>query len=301
MNDMLIYKKDMPIIKNDEHISKNVMPITDNHIHVDHINGEGPLEVAKKFQRAGGTVMIIPNKPTWTLGDSCSFLDAMEQVIKYVDEINYNTDVKAFAIVGAHPAELSRLIKEGITLDKAEELMVDAFRNAQRLVMEGKAIGIGEIGRPHYEVSTVEMDLHNKLISYAMELSVEADCAVQLHTESSTEETFAEFAKMADNAGMDKHRVVKHFSGPLVLQEENHGLTPSLIATKKVIAQGLKKGTNFLMETDYLDMKSRPGAVLGPKTVPRRTRGLIQNGILSEEDAYKIHMDNVEKVYGVEL
>lgn len=55
------------------------------------------------------------------------------------------------------------------------------------------------------------------------------------------------------------------------------------------------------METDYLDMKSRPGAVLGPKTVPRRTKALLQNGILSEEDAYKIHRDNVEKVYGIEL
>jgi predicted urease superfamily metal-dependent hydrolase len=27
----------------------------------------------------------------------------------------------------------------------------------------------------------------------------------------------------------------------------------------------------------------------------------VQNGILSEEDAYKIHVDNVERVYGVKL
>ena len=138
------------------------IPVTDNHIHVDPINGEGPIEVAKKFHRAGGTVMIIPNKPTWTIGDSCSFREAMEQVVKYVDEINTKCDVNAFAIVGAHPAELSRLIKEGISLKKAEEMMRDAFLNAQRLVSEGKAIGIGEIGRPHYEVSTEELEIHNK-------------------------------------------------------------------------------------------------------------------------------------------
>lgn len=277
------------------------IPITDNHIHVDPINGEGPLEVAKKFHRAGGTVMIIPNKPTWTSGDSCSFNEAMELVIKYVDEINHNTDVKALAIVGAHPAELSRLIKEGIPLKKGEEMMKEALNTAQRLVIEGKAIGIGEIGRPHYETSPEELEVHNKLMIQAMELAVEAECAVQLHTESSGEEQFKEFADMADKAGLDKHRVIKHFSGPLVSREENHGLTPSLIATKDVITRGLKKGNNFLMETDYLDMKSRPGAVLGPKTVPRRTKALLQNGILSEEDAYKIHRDNVEKVYGIEL
>ncbi len=277
------------------------LPITDNHIHVDPVNGDGPLEVAKKFQEAGGTVMIIPNKPTWTMGESYTLQDTMEEVIKYVQEINENVEVTAYAVVGPHPAELSRLIKEGISLDKAEEMMKDALQDAQKLVLKGKAIAIGEIGRPHYEASSEEMEVHNRLMLRALELARDADCAVQLHTESSGEKQFREFAEMAEKAGITKHRMVKHFSGPFVLEEENHGLTPSLIATKKVIVQGLKKGTNFLMETDYLDMKTRPGAVLGPKTVPRRTRGLIQNGIMTVEDAHKIHVDNVERVYGIEL
>jgi TatD-related deoxyribonuclease len=279
----------------------NQITITDNHIHVDPVNGEGPLEVAKKFQRAGGTVMIIPNKPTWTLGDSFTFKEAMDQVIKYVDEINSQTDVQAFAIVGAHPAELSRLINEGVPLEKADQYMREALQNAQEIVINGKAIGIGEIGRPHYPVTPEEMKIHNELIKYTFQLAVEADCAVQLHTESSDEQKFKEFAQMADEAGMDKQRVIKHFSGPLILEEENHGLTPSLIATKKVITESIKKGNNFLMETDYLDMKSRPGAVLGPKTVPRRTKALMQSGILSEEDAYKIHKENVEKIYDIQI
>lgn len=277
------------------------IPVTDNHIHVDPINGEGPLEVARKFQRAGGTVMIIPNKPTWTVGDSCTFQEAMEKVLGYVRGINENTEVQALALVGAHPAELSRLIKEGMPLEKAEETMQDALQTAQGLVLDGKAIGIGEIGRPHYEVSSEEMEIHNRLIVYALKLAVEADCAVQLHTESSAEPHFREFAKMAEEARIAKHRVVKHFSGPMVLEEENHGLTPSLIATRKVVVEGLGKGKDFLMETDYLDMKSRPGAVLGPKTVPRRTRELLQKEILTEEDAYHIHVENVERVYGVNL
>ncbi len=277
------------------------IPVTDNHIHVDPVNGEGPISVAKKFHRAGGNVMIIPNKPTWTIGDSCSFQESMEHVIKYVEEINANVDVKAFAIVGAHPAELSRLIKNGTPLKRAEELMRDSILTAQKLVFEGKAIGIGEIGRPHYEVSPEELEVHNKLILYAMELAVEVDCAVQLHTENSGEKQFSEFAEMAEETGMNRYKVVKHFSGPLVLNEENHGLTPSLIATKQVIIEGLKKGNNFLMETDYLDMNNRPGAVLGPKTVPRRTRELLRNGLLTEEDAYKIHVENIETVYGIDL
>lgn len=275
--------------------------ITDNHIHVDPHNGEGPIEVAKKFQRAGGNVMIIPNKPTWTVGKTCNFEKAMELVIKYVDEINANTDVKAFAVVGAHPAELSRRVENGLELELAEKMMKSTLEDAQKLVIEGKAVGIGEIGRPHYEVSPEEMEAHKRIMLYAMELAADADCAVQLHTESAGPEQFLEFAEMADKAGLQRHKVIKHFSGPLVAEDENHGLTPSLIATRDVIVEGLKKGNNFLMETDYLDMLDRPGAVLGPKTVPRRTKELLRNGTLTEEDAYKIHVENVENVYGIDL
>lgn len=55
------------------------------------------------------------------------------------------------------------------------------------------------------------------------------------------------------------------------------------------------------METDYLDDLSRPGAVLGPKTVPRRTRKLFNAGLISEDDVHRIHVENVERVYGIEL
>ena len=279
---------------------KNI-PVTDNHIHVDPLNGEGPIEVANKFHRAGGSFMIIPNKPTWTVNKNCSFKDAMELVIRYVDEINRETDVKAFAVVGAHPAELSRRVKAGMNLETAELQMRDALKNAQKLVLDGKAVAIGEVGRPHYDVSPQELEVHNRLISYSMELAKDVGCPVQLHTESAGSEQFLEFAEMADKVNIPRKMVIKHFSGAFVLEKENHGLTPSLIATKDVVKTGLKKGKNFLMETDYLDDKTRPGAVLGPKTVPRRTLELLKQGLIDEEDAYLIHVTNIENIYNIDL
>ena len=225
----------------------NNIPVTDNHIHVDPLNGEGPIEVANKFHRAGGSFMIIPNKPTWTVNDNCSFKDAMELVIKYVEEINRDTDVKAFAVVGAHPAELSRRVKAGMDLETAELQMRNALKNAQKLVLEGKAVAIGEVGRPHYDVSPHELEVHNRLISYSMELAKDVGCPVQLHTESAGSEQFLEFAEMADKVNIPRNMVIKHFSGASVLEKENHGLTPSLIATKDVVKEGVKKGKNFLM------------------------------------------------------
>jgi TatD-related deoxyribonuclease len=55
------------------------------------------------------------------------------------------------------------------------------------------------------------------------------------------------------------------------------------------------------METDYLDDLRRPGAVLGPATVPKRTRAMLDDGSFSEEDAFTIHKDNPELVYGREF
>ncbi|BAW31539.1 MAG TPA: TatD family hydrolase [Methanothermobacter sp.] len=272
--------------------------ITDNHIHVDHINGEGPVKVAEKFHHAGGKRMIIPNKPTWTMKKPFNFKEAMDLVIKYAEKINSKTSVKAYPIVGVHPAELSRLIESGKTIQEAEELVKRGLEYAQKLVIKGEAIGIGEIGRPHYPVEEKEWEAHNRILLYALELAREADCPVQLHTESSTPIQFREFSKMADKANMKRYKVIKHFSGPYVSEDENYGLTPSLIASRDVIKKALERGNRFLMETDYLDDLGRPGAVLGPKTVPRRTREFLEKGFMSLEDAHKIHEDNFMKVYG---
>lgn len=276
------------------------IPITDNHIHVDPFNGEGSLKVAQKFARSGGKRMIIPNKPSWTFGEPFNFEKAMEMVLKYVKEINDNSEIQAYAVVGLHPAELSRLVDSGKNLETAGDMIKAGLDYAQQLVMEGKAIAIGEIGRPHYEVSEEEWDLQNEIMFYAMQLASEAGCAVQLHTETSKEEQFKEFSQMAKNTGLKEYKVVKHFSGPYTDPKENFGLTPSLISTRDVVSEGIKKSNYFLMETDYLDDLSRPGAVLGPKTVPRRTLEFINKGLISKEDAFIIHSDNIKKVYGIE-
>ena len=56
-----------------------------------------------------------------------------------------------------------------------------------------------------------------------------------------------------------------------------------------------------MMETDYIDDLKRPGAVLGPKTVPRRTIELMKKGTLTEKQAYMIHKKNPERTYGFSL
>ena len=43
------------------------IPITDDHIHIDPLNGRG-IEAAKDFQRSGGTHIFLVTKPSWSSG-----------------------------------------------------------------------------------------------------------------------------------------------------------------------------------------------------------------------------------------
>ncbi len=59
-----------------------------------------------------------------------------------------------------------------------------------------------------------------------------------------------------------------------------------------------ERGEPFLMETDYVDDPDRPGAVLGPKTVPRRVAWMLENGL---DDAVRIaHVETPKTVYGID-
>ena len=121
-----------------------------------------------------------------------------------------------------------------------------------------------------------------------------------LHTEGGTE-VFRELAKMADKQGLKRELLVKHFSRDWLEPEVNHGLFPSVVARTKTIESALKKGTRFVMETDFIDVPSRPNIVLPPDQVPKLTNKLLAKGTMTEEQAWEIHKHNIEKVYKVDV
>src|SRR5207247_706409 len=94
---------------------------------------------------------------------------------------------------------------------------------------------------------------------------------------------------------------VKHHSTPFTKPEDTHGLVPSILAKENLVEEALKVGPRFLLETDYIDDPRRPGAVLGPATVPRKTKAWIANGLLTEDQAQVIHRETPERTYGFQI
>lgn len=276
------------------------IPITDTHIHVDPFNGKGPIKTAEIFYNNGGRVMIIPNKPAWNMGEATNYNKGMDLNIEYVKQINTETKVKAYSFLGVHPAEYSNLIRAGKSYESAYNQVIKSLDYAYKLVEKGESLGIGEIGRPHYPVEKEELKYHNKILEYCLNLGKDLNCPVMLHTEDFTPKEYEEIANLSDKIGFNKNKLIKHHAGPSVLEKENFGLMPSITTNKTNIIDALSKGTRFFMETDFFDEDSHPGMVLGPKTVPKRTLNFIENGKMTVEDAFKIHKNNVEKVFDID-
>ncbi|OED29671.1 TatD family hydrolase [Methanosphaera sp. WGK6] len=285
------------------------IPITDNHIHVNPIGALGPVKTAMLFNRSGGTTMFVPNLPTWDLNptEPNNHKKAMQITIKSVEKINNETPVQAFAILGIHPIAYDKMIKEGYSIKKAKKVMFENLELAKKYVLDKKAVAIGEIGRPHYPVNKEILDEHNKILEYALNLASDIDCPVQLHMEEANANTYNELYDLAKKTKISSYKIIKHYSNSEVLPSETHGITSSVNASKKLIKEVLEKTHSnnikptFLMETDYMDNPHYPGRVLGPRTVPRRTLDYIKKGLMSEEDAYIIHKENIEKIYDVDL
>jgi TatD-related deoxyribonuclease len=216
------------------------------------------------------------------------------------EEIRLNLDIGVFVTVGPYPVDYIRLL-DRFGRKSALLIMKKGIDDAVKLIEEKKIIGIGEIGRPHFPVDENIIKDSNDIVFYGMQRASDVNAPVILHTESTTPAKCKDFFEMGKKAGLPANKIVKHYSPPLILPEENYGLMPSVLASEKNILAALKKGSRFLMETDFIDDPRRPGAVLAPKTVPKRTLGLIEKGIMSEKQVYIIHKKNPEKTYDISL
>jgi TatD-related deoxyribonuclease len=275
------------------------LPILDNHMH---LNPSGRcLDAVREFARTGGTHIVLVSLPPWSLGIEINAPDdyrkVFDKVLKIARRAEEAEKVKVFVVLGVHPAELTKYYGR-VGLERAVEIMKGGLEVAREYVENGLAIGL-KSGRPHYEVEPKLWDASNDIMRYGFELAKDAGCAVQLHTESATEEGLAEIAGIARNAGLAPEKVVKHFSPPMVKVCEKTGIFPSVLAGEDAIQKALGEGARFMMETDYIDDLKRPGSVLGPKTVPKRTKQLIPEW--GEDVFWKIHKENPEMVYGIEI
>jgi TatD-related deoxyribonuclease len=275
------------------------MIIYDNHLH---LRRDGRyLDAVKEFIKAGGTHFTLCQYPmVQTVIEHKSYGPVYRETLVMAEEIRKNLDVTVYTTVGPYPIDYLALIDVFGRVETIE-IMKKGMDQAAKLCEDGECIAIGEIGRPHFPVESQVMADSNEILAYGMKRASEVGTAVVLHTETTTSKQCEELVHMGRKVGLSADKIVKHFAPPLVHPEENHGLIPSVLASRKNIEEAAFKGTRFMMETDYIDDPRRPGAVLSPKTVPKRTFELLRNNKLTEDELAIIHQENPEKTYNISM
>ena len=265
-------------------------PILDDHFHLNRRTGRGP-DVIKEFMRSGGTHIVLVTLPSWSCGVTpvkpADFREVFDSALADANAV-CELGCTCYCMAGVHPAEVGRLL-ERMSLSEAEELMKGGLDVAAEYVAEGKCIGI-KSGRPHYPVSSEVWEMSNRVLSHALTLAGELDCPLQIHAESGPCDDVIDMAK---KAGMDSSRVIKHFATC------DTPLHPSVTAREPFLADWFRDGREFTMESDFMDDNSRPGAVNGPRSVPRTIQRMLQKGEITVDDVCRIHSDVPSKLYRV--
>ena len=269
-------------------------PVLDNHLHLDRRHGRG-VEAAKEFARSGGTHMLVVNKPSWQLDVEAEtgedFRAVFEETIEVVEAASSVLPGRAWPVLGVHPALVSRLVDDrGFDVEAARDLMIAGIEVAGEYAADGPAVAL-KSGRPHYDVSEAVWEASNTVLRRALQVAAEAGVALQLHTEQTTDLT--DVAEWAEDAGLPPKRVVKHYSDGVT-----EGVTPSVMSREDYLERAIEADRPFLMETDFIDDPDRPGAVMGPKTVPRRVDWLLSEG--HDAAVETAHVDTPQAVYGID-
>ena len=128
-------------------------------------------------------------------------------------------------MLGIHPVEVATLV-ESFGAERALEIAERAMRLAARYVEEGLAVGLGEVGRPHYKVPKLAVDVCDKVLDLSLELAKDLSCPIHLHLERGYD-AVKEVVQRVRKVGIKPQLVVIHHAEPRVIGKCG-GLTPSV-------------------------------------------------------------------------
>ena len=289
---------------------KWVGPIVDQHMHLDRTNLF--LDAVADFSSSGGTGIMLVHKPSFshTLPvDLEGYRESYSDTISMADEVRREFGLEVGVVLGPHPVAWEKQIPE-LGIEASSELHLEAVSLALEYIDSGHAHCLGEVGRPHYPVREEIWERANDLLLEILSMASSSRTSVQLHVEENGHTTYNELSQLCISSGISPERAIRHFAPPNVSADFTHGLSATVNVGKgsveTIVETAREAKSPWGMETDFLDDNRRPGAVLGPKTVPKRTQELCSSLLYegwSENEVEslltKVHSEWPESLYGL--
>ncbi|MEM0001929.1 MAG: TatD family hydrolase [Desulfurococcaceae archaeon] len=279
------------------------MLYSDVHLHVNPVRGLGAEKVARKFKSKGGWFISIISLPPYHYG----FTDiSVESYRKSLDLITreamkaktYGLEVVKF--LGFHPAEIDNYYKLGVRSDKLLKLVDEVFELMESALRDNLIDGIGEVGRQHYGTSPERFVFSESVMIRALMLARDYNVPIQLHLEQGGLATAYSIKLLAGTLGISTEKTIIHHANlETAIWSDSYGVVFTAPIRYFDERYASNKWRYCMIESDYIDDPSRPGASAYPWEIPDTINKFIEKNVLTEEQAYKILVDNVVKTFGV--
>ncbi len=258
-------------------------------------------KIAKKFKEEGGWFIALVGLSPWHYemeGNLEGYEKALEIVVRECERAK-STGLQCFPLYGFHPADVDKHLGRM----KAEEVLefgMKVMDLIEKACKEGKILGIGEVGRQHYKTTPTAVVIAEMIMNRAMEIAKDLDCVIHLHTEQGGKVLIKDLEWRINKIGIRKEKVIIHHARGVTLEEAVKANFPATCpAIEGSLERASKLEPKYMPESDHIDDPKRPGVVMYPWEIPKSFRKLIERGVISEEYAMKLNVDNVVKYYGV--
>ncbi|HLM91629.1 MAG TPA: TatD family hydrolase [Thermoplasmata archaeon] len=271
--------------------------MVDHHCHLSP-NGEG-VAAARRFSAAGGTHLFLTTQNYLPAAPRSvdEYRTQFETTETLARTIRAETGVEVYVVVAPYPVDLVTT-SPALGVPAALELQRRALDLAGTWVKDHRAVALGEVGLPHFEVAPELAEAASSAFDHALAVARDVACPVVVHSADLTPQTYRELALRGARSGMPPGKIVKHYARNRLLPDERAGIVPSYLARRDLVREVVHDPGPWFLETDFLDDPARPGAVLDLATVPRRALAVAEASPGGAEQLRIPFVDAVEKVYG---
>jgi TatD-related deoxyribonuclease len=261
----------------------SIFPIVfDNHVH---LRKDGFFkEAVKKFVAAGGNALNLVNLPDYGIAPSGYYENLFSLTLEIADIVRKEFSIIVLVTLGPYPLDYFFFQKAGMDPVKCMKNGVDL---AVKLIRNGDADAIGEVGRPHFNVSDEILARSEEILEYAISASKDLQTPVIMHTEDLTAASHENLISYARNIGINPSLLVKHHATPTDFGIRDE-IVLSTLASRSNVRVAVASNRNFLLETDYVDDRSKPDKVIPIDSVPKRAMM-----IKSEYDGWEKILQNI--------
>jgi TatD-related deoxyribonuclease len=273
------------------------LPVVDHHCHLSP-HGAG-VEAARRFSAEGGTHLFLATQNYLpTVPESLEqYRTQFETTEAMAQRIRAATGVEVYLVVAPYPVDLV-FAAPTLGLSRALELQVDALDLAGRWVRERRAVALGEVGLPHFEVDPALANATSAAFDHALAVAHDVGCPAVVHSMDLTPADYLDLARRGVRAGLSAGRIVKHYARTRLSAVARAEIVPSYLARRELVREVLPDPGPWFLETDFLDDPARPGAVLDLATIPRRARAIVEGTPGGADRLRGPFVSSIETVYG---